>query len=188
VRLGLHDGRLHPTAGHCVRWLTEGNFRFLVDTRSGISGIACLIYMLIIGPPMGFEPLRSRIAFKSRKCLHYLLVAFCAVMTFHSPISGILNCGFVCRLPDPRPLVAVGRGVCLLSHDQEGLYQHLPRPANGCADHHEGLKAIPEGGGRRRILLRLSSLDQQAPVARLLALQEPGRAIGLHDGSRRLDE
>lgn len=87
------DGTVH-TLFHSIRWILQGNFNLIVDSRSGKSGIVCILVMLIIGPTMGWEPLRGRIQYEIRRYMHYLFVLFCIAMSFHAPFSTIPNGGF----------------------------------------------------------------------------------------------
>lgn len=87
------DGLLHAIF-HCIRWGNQGNMWLLFGCRSGISGFVVTVCCILIGFPMMFEPLRSRIAYETRKYLHYLFIVMAIAMSFHAPLSTIPNGGF----------------------------------------------------------------------------------------------
>lgn len=87
------DGALH-TLFHIIRWADQGNLELIFQHRSGISGFVSITCIILIGAPMMFECLRSRIRFEVRKYLHYFFVVFCIAMSFHAPLSTIPNGGF----------------------------------------------------------------------------------------------
>jgi len=89
------DGILHASF-HCIRWINQGNMYLMFDSRSGCSGFVVTICICLIGFPMMFEVLRSRMKYELRKYLHYFFVVFCIAMSFHAPLSTIPNGGFAC--------------------------------------------------------------------------------------------
>lgn len=89
----MTDGCIH-TIMHLTRWIVQGNFELVVESRTGLSGLISVICILLVGLPMGWERIRSRIRFETRKYIHYLFVVFCIAMAFHAPISGWPNGGF----------------------------------------------------------------------------------------------
>jgi hypothetical protein len=87
----LIDGTLHSVL-HLALWGQQRNMYLLFHHRTGISGFAILVSMILIIIPMAI--FRARIKYEIRKNLHYFFLFFAMALAFHVPPSAIPNGGF----------------------------------------------------------------------------------------------